>query len=129
MVGIVIVSHSSKVAEGIKELAGQMAQSVPIVAAGGTSDGRLGTDVEKIMNAIQEVYSEDGVVVLFDLGSAYMNSEMAIECLPEDMQKNIAIVDTALVEGAVTAAVESSLNSSLEAVKKSVAEMSLGKMP
>ncbi|WMJ79204.1 dihydroxyacetone kinase phosphoryl donor subunit DhaM [Clostridium sp. MB40-C1] len=129
MVGIVIVSHSSKVAEGIKELAGQMAQSVPMVAAGGTSDGRLGTDVQKIMNAIQEVYSEDGVVVLFDLGSAYMNSEMAIECLPEDMQKNIAIVDTALVEGAVTAAVESSLNSSLEAVKKSVAEMSLGKMP
>ncbi|MCY6370832.1 dihydroxyacetone kinase phosphoryl donor subunit DhaM [Clostridium ganghwense] len=129
MVGIVIVSHSNKVAEGIKELAGQMAADVPMVAAGGTSDGRLGTDVEKIMNAIQEVYSEDGVVILFDLGSAYMNSEMAIECLPEDMQKNIEIVDTALVEGAVSAAVESSINGTLESVKQSVAAMSLGKMP
>ena len=74
MVGIVIISHSSKVAEGVKELALQMADNVPIVAAGGTSDNGLGTDIEKIILAINEVYSEAGVAILFDLGSAYMNA-------------------------------------------------------
>ncbi|MFD3158421.1 dihydroxyacetone kinase phosphoryl donor subunit DhaM [Haloimpatiens sp. FM7330] len=129
MVGIVIVSHSNKLAEGVKELASQMAADVPMVAAGGTGDGRLGTDVEKIIGAVNEVYSEDGVVILFDLGSAFMNSEMAKECLDESMQEKVEIVDTALVEGAVAAAVQSSINGSLEEVKQAVAQMSLGKMP
>ncbi len=129
MVGLVIVSHSSQVAEGVKELASQMASDVPIVAAGGTSDGRLGTDVEKISNAIKDVYSEDGVLILFDLGSAYMNAEMAIECLDEDISKNISIVDTALVEGAITAAVESSINKNKEEILEALHPMALGKMP
>ena len=129
MVGIVIVSHSEKVAEGVKDLALQMATNVPIVAAGGTSDGRIGTDIEKIMSGINEVYSEDGVIVLFDLGSAYMNSDMAVECLDEGMKEKIEIVDTALVEGAISAAVQSSIDGTLEEVKETVAEMSLGKIP
>lgn len=129
MVGIVLVSHSSKVAEGIKELSLQMAGDVKIESAGGTSDGRLGTDVNKIMEAIEKVYSEDGVIILFDLGSAYMNAQMAIEFLDEDKQKNVEIVDSAFVEGAITAAVESSLNKSKQEVKDSIKSMQLGKMP
>ncbi|EET86659.1 dihydroxyacetone kinase, phosphotransfer subunit [Clostridium carboxidivorans P7] len=117
MVGIVIVSHSEKIAEGVKALALQMAEEVPMAAAGGTSDGRIGTDMEKISNAINEVYSEDGVLVLFDLGSAFMNAEMALDFLPDDMKEKVEIVDAALVEGAVTAAVESSISKSREDIK------------
>lgn len=129
MVGIVIVSHSEKIAEGVKELALQMAEEVPMAAAGGTSDGRIGTDMEKISNAINEVYSEDGVLVLFDLGSAFMNAEMAVDFLPDDMKKKVEIVGAALVEGTVTAAVESSINKSREDIKKSLKSISINKMP
>ncbi|AKN30658.1 PTS mannose transporter subunit IID [Clostridium carboxidivorans P7] len=129
MVGIVIVSHSEKIAEGVKALALQMAEEVPMAAAGGTSDGRIGTDMEKISNAINEVYSEDGVLVLFDLGSAFMNAEMALDFLPDDMKEKVEIVDAALVEGAVTAAVESSISKSREDIKKSLKSISINKMP
>ncbi|MDF2882994.1 MAG: PTS-dependent dihydroxyacetone kinase phosphotransferase subunit DhaM [Clostridiaceae bacterium] len=129
MVGIVIVSHSIKVAEGVKDLAAQMAGNVPIAAAGGTSDGRLGTDVYKIAKAIESVYSEDGVALIFDLGSAYMNAQMAVEFLPENIQKNVEIVDAALVEGAITAAVESSIDKNMEEIKEAIKAMCLHKMP
>ncbi len=129
MVGIVIVSHSEKIAKGVKELASQMAEEVPMAAAGGTSDGRIGTDMEKIVSAINEVYSEDGVIILFDLGSAFMNAEMAIDFLPDNMKEKVEIVDAALVEGVVTAAVESSINKSMEDIEKSLKSMCLNKMP
>lgn len=129
MVGVVIISHSEKIAEGIKELSSQMASNTPMAAAGGKSNGQIGTDLEKIINAIKKVYSEDGVVILFDLGSAYINAEMAVECLPKTMQKNIEIIDVALVEGAIIAAVESSINGSLEDIKIALKPMRLGKIP
>lgn len=129
MVGLVTVSHSEKVAQGVKELASQMAAGVPIAAAGGTNDGRLGTDMEKISNAINEVYSEDGVLIIFDLGSAYMNAEMALEFLEENMKNKVEIIDTAIVEGAITAAVESSIGKTMSEIKEAVKNMSLGKMP
>ncbi|MBV7273622.1 PTS-dependent dihydroxyacetone kinase phosphotransferase subunit DhaM [Clostridiaceae bacterium UIB06] len=129
MVGIVIVSHSNKVAQGVKELVSQMSVDGKIATAGGTNDGRLGTDVEKIIKAINEVYCEDGVLVLFDLGSAYMNAEMAIEGLDEKKKEKVEIIDTALVEGALTAAVEASIGKSKEEIKESLKTMCLGKMP
>ena len=129
MVGLVIVSHSNKVAQGVKELTSQMSVNGKIATAGGTADGRLGTDVEKIIDAINEVYSEDGVLVLFDLGSAYMNAEMAIEYLEEDKKDKVEIIDTALIEGALTAAVEASIGKSREEIKESLKAMCLGKMP
>ena len=129
MVGIVITSHSKNVAEGVKELAQQMAPEVPIAVAGGTADGRIGTDVEKIMNAIENVYSEEGVIIIFDLGSAFMNAEMAIECLDENMKDKIKIVDCPIVEGAITAAVESSIDKSIKEIEETLKPMNLGKMP
>ena len=63
MVGIVVVSHSELVANGAKEIALQMAPEAKIEAAGGTADNRLGTDINKITEAIKKVYSEDGVMI------------------------------------------------------------------
>ncbi len=131
MVGLVIVSHSSKIAEGVVEMSKQMANGAPIVAAGGTSDMRIGTDALKISEAIQSVYSEDGVLILFDLGSAYMNTEMAKEFLDPSTynQDIIEPVDCALVEGAITAAVESFLGKSRAEVKDALKDLALNKMP
>ncbi|MBE6043523.1 MAG: PTS-dependent dihydroxyacetone kinase phosphotransferase subunit DhaM [Clostridium thermopalmarium] len=127
MVGMVIVSHSNKIAEGVKELSLQMAPDVPIASAGGTKDGRIGTDIDLILRAIDKVYSDEGVIILFDLGSALMNAEMALEFLPEDRREKVEIVDTALVEGAITAAVEISMEKNMKDIIKEIEVMKLGK--
>lgn len=129
MVGLVLVSHSKKVAEGVKELAAQMAPDVPIAAAGGTMDGRLGTDAALVLSAIKSVCSEDGVLILFDLGSAFMNAEMAVEMLEEDMRSRVIIIDAAMVEGAIVAAIQCSLSKTLPEIKEALKDYAIGKMP
>ncbi len=104
MVGIVVVSHSQKLSEGVVEVAKMMAEEAPIAAAGGMEDGELGTSYEKIQTAIESVYSEDGVVLLADMGSAVMTAEIVLEDLELD---NVIIVDCPLVEGAILAAIDS----------------------
>ena len=115
MVGIVIVSHSQKLAEGVVEISRMMAQSAPLAAAGGLEDGSLGTSYEKICAAVEEVYSADGAIVLMDMGSAVMTTEMVLEDLDKE---NVKMLDCPLVEGAVLAAVESAGGRSLEEITK-----------
>jgi phosphoenolpyruvate---glycerone phosphotransferase subunit DhaM len=116
-VGLVIVSHSARLAEGVVELAGQMAQAdVKLVAAGGTDDGGLGTSLTKVLNALLAADSSDGVVVLVDLGSAGLIAEMALEQLPDWRRERIRIANAPLVEGAVVAAVQASVGSTLDEV-------------
>lgn len=111
MVGIVIVSHSQKLAEGVVELARMMAEEVPIAAAGGLENGELGTSYDKIQAAIEEVYSEDGVAIIADVGSSIMTVEIVLE----DMQRdNVKLLDCPIAEGAILAAVESAGDFNLE---------------
>ena len=112
MVGIVIVSHSQKIAEGVVELAKQMAASVPMAAAGGLEDGSIGTDFQKIYEAVEAVQSDDGVAILFDLGSA-MTTEMVLESFEG---VTIKMADAPLVEGAIAAAVTASMGMDLDMV-------------
>ena len=123
-VGIVIVSHSAKVAEGAADMVRQMVgDEVPLAWAGGNSDGGLGTDVGHILAAIDAAWSEAGVAILVDLGGAETNSEMAIEMLDEVRQKRIAICNAPIVEGAVIAATEASGGSPLDIVKQTAEEL------
>ena len=113
MVGIVIVSHSQKLAEGVIDLAALMAPETPMRAAGGMEDGGFGTSFEKINNAIEEIYSDDGVVILVDLGSAVMTTEMVLEMMED---RNIKMIDCPIVEGAIAAAVVAAGNASMDEV-------------
>jgi len=116
MVGIVIVSHSAKVAEGIRELALQMAAAAQrIVAAGGLVDGAIGTDAIKIKEAIITANDGDGVAVMVDLGSAVLSAELAIEML-EDQEIVAAIADAPILEGTIAATVEASVGQPLSRV-------------
>ena len=112
MVGIVIVSHSHRLAEGAAELARQMAgDDVHIETAGGLDEPGhpIGTDAMLVMAAIERAWSDDGVVVLMDLGSAVLSTEMALEFLDEDRRAQVLLTDAPLVEGAVAAAVTASM--------------------
>ncbi len=125
-VGLVIVSHSAQLAEGVAELAGQMAQGkVAIAIAGGTSDGALGTSVEKIVDALNLADGPDGILVLLDLGSAVMTTEMAVEAFAKDQQHCVVISPAPLVEGAVIAAVEASIGNSLQEVAEAAASAAI----
>jgi dihydroxyacetone kinase phosphotransfer subunit len=117
LVGIVIVSHSKKLAEGIKELTQQMAdRQLRIIAAGGMEEGTLGTDSIKISKAILEADTGDGVVVLVDLGSGILSAETAIELLDEEYFNTVKIADAPIVEGAVIAVIQASLGGTLAEV-------------
>ncbi|MGY3715920.1 dihydroxyacetone kinase phosphoryl donor subunit DhaM [Sutcliffiella cohnii] len=112
-VSLVIISHSMEIANGLKKILGQVAPDVPIALAGG-SNGGIGTDAFRIKEAIESVYSEKGVVILFDLGSAYLNAELALELMEDS--KAVKIADAPLVEGAYAAVVEASIGSSIDEV-------------
>ncbi len=113
MVGIVIVSHSQKLAEGVVDLASLMAPETPMRAAGGMDDGGFGTSFERISTAIDEIYSDDGVIILMDMGSAVMTTEMVLEMMED---RKVKMVDCPVVEGAVAAAVVAAGNASMDDV-------------
>ena len=119
-VGLVLVSHSSRLAEGARELADQVAQgAAPIAAVGGAEDGSLGTNGLAIASAIEAMAATDGVdgvLVLMDLGSAVLSAETALEQLADEVRARVRMADAPFVEGAVAAAVEASLGSDLATV-------------
>ncbi len=119
MIGLVIVSHSAELAEGVRQLAGQMTQNqVPIATAGGIDDPEnpIGTDAFKVKEAIEKVYNPDGVIVLMDLGSALLSTEAALEFLPPHWRNKIHLCPAPLVEGALVAAVQIMSGSPIAAV-------------
>ena len=124
MVGLVIVSHSWKIAEGVRDLAREMAQdSSGIITAGGLEDGSIGTDAQRIADAILAADSGDGVVILADIGSAIMSAETALELLEDEGKEvNAVIADAPMVEGSICAAVEAAGGGSVDSVLKSAEE-------
>ena len=122
MIGIVVVSHSLKVAEGICDMVQQISsrdgKKMPIYPAGGTSDGKMGTDPKIVKAAIEQADQGDGVVVLADLGSGVISSQAAIALLDEPLRSRVRIADAPVLEGAVGAGVEaaSDANGSLDTV-------------
>jgi len=124
-VGIVIVSHSPKIAEGAADMVRQMVgDSVNLAYAGGDPGGGVGTSVPSIRDAIDRAWSEAGVAVLVDLGGAETNSEMAIEMLDAERRDRVVVCNAPIVEGAVMAATEASGGSTLEAVRRTAEELS-----
>lgn len=120
MVGIVIVSHSRKLAESIVELTGLMASGASVAAAGGTDDGGFGTSFQKIYEAIDSVYSDDGVIVLMDMGSSVMTTEMVLEAYGSD---RVAMADCPVVEGAVVATINAQAGMNREEILEALKDV------
>ncbi len=118
MVGLVLVSHSAELAAAVKALAEQQTQGrAAIAAVGGTGfpDQPFGTDAMAILAAIQSVYSNDGVLVLMDLGSALMSAETALEFMEPDQAARVRLSPAPFIEGAMAAAVQASIGMDLDA--------------
>ena len=120
MVGIVLVSHSEKLVNGVLDFCRLMAKECPIAVAGGTSDGGYGTDYEKIKEAVSSVMSPEGVLIIMDLGSSVMTAEMVLDEFDSD---TVMMADCPMVEGAVAATVEAEGGSNLLTVKQAAEEV------
>jgi phosphocarrier protein FPr len=122
MIGLVIVSHSARLAEGVRELVEQVVQGgAAIAVAGGTDipDAPIGTDPAKVAAAIESLLIRpevSDVLVLMDLGSAIMSAEAAFDLLPEAMRSRVHLCEAPLVEGALAAAVRAKIGGSLAEV-------------
>ncbi len=119
MVSLVLVSHSLSLAESIANLIKHIVkEDVNLAIAAGVEDREhpWGTDVIKIKEAIESVYSDDGVVVLMDLGSAVLSAEMAIEFLSPEQQIKVKLCAAPLVEGAIAASIIAATGANLKTV-------------
>lgn len=123
MIGLVLVSHSPAIVEGLRDMANQIAgpgtaDHVPIAIAGGTEDGRLGTSAPRIVAAIRGTFDAgvEGALILLDLGSAALSLEMALEEFSSADRARLRVSEAPLVEGTILAAVQASLGASLEEV-------------
>ncbi|MFG2959006.1 PTS-dependent dihydroxyacetone kinase phosphotransferase subunit DhaM [Streptomyces sp. NPDC048291] len=124
LVGIVLVSHSAEVAASVAELAKGLAgagTAVPVVPAGGTEGGGLGTSAELIAAAAAAVDRGAGVAVLTDLGSAVLTVK-ALLAEGDELPEGTRLVDAPFVEGAVAAVVTASTGAGLDAVEAAAAE-------
>jgi PTS hybrid protein len=122
-VGLVLVSHSQPLVEGLAELVGQVAgPGVMIQTVGGASDGSLGTDPDRVVAALIGAAHEPGAVVLMDLGSSVLAVSAALEDLSDEQCAWLAVVDGPLVEGAVAAGVLASTGASLTDVAQAAEE-------
>jgi PTS hybrid protein len=133
LVGLVLISHSSSIADGLRDMVLQVAGSdVPVATAGGTDDGRLGTSAPRIVAAIRSTLEggADGTLILLDLGSAALSLELALEEFDADERARLRVSEAPLVEGAVLAAVQASVGATLDEVAEAAAgAASMQKMP
>lgn len=119
MIGIVVVSHSAKLAESVLELALEMGSAdLKAAAAGGVDDEEnpIGTDAMKILAAIEEVYSDDGVLVFMDMGSAIISTELALDFLDEKRRSKVVLCEAPFVEGIVAATALASGGASIDEI-------------
>lgn len=121
MVGIVIVSHSYKIGQGIVEFCEELKNfDFIMLSASGMDEKNFGTNPLLISSSIEIADKGDGVIVLCDLGSSVMSSQMAVELLT--VKHNVIIADAPLIEGSIVAASVNSQDITLEELHKEILE-------
>lgn len=133
MIALTLVGHSPDLLAALRAMVAQVAPDVPVTVAGGSAAGALGTSspaIEAALRAALAASGGAGVVVLFDLGSAAMALEIALEALPVAERDRVVASRGPLVEGAVAAAVEAAAGGDLGQVLAAAdAEREAAKLP
>lgn len=111
--GILLISHVEEITDGLLKILGQVAGDISIKAAGGAENGEIGTSFEKI-NEILNEFEEETILAFYDLGSAKMNLEMAMEYT----DKKIILYETAFIEGSYVAASLLQANVDLDVIEE-----------
>ena len=102
IVGIVVVSHSNKLAEEIINFVKIFKQTdFPLENGGNANREVYGTNIENVKNAIIRADNGAGVLVFVDMGNSVFNAVRAIKELDGEVEAKIA--DAPLVEGIISA--------------------------
>lgn len=120
--GIVIISHSKNIAQGVVDLVSEVVKDVPITYVGGTDSGDIGTSFDRVERAVSENIA-DTILAFYDLGSARMNLEM----VSDFSDKNIIINTVPIVEGSYTAAALLQAGTDFSVVKQQLDELTIKK--
>lgn len=120
--GIVVVSHSKNLAQGVADLIDEVAKDIPFTYVGGREDGEIGTSFDQVQAIVEQNPAED-LLAFFDLGSARMNLEMVADF----SEKNVAIQNVPILEGAYTAAALLQAGASKEVILSQIAELEIVK--
>lgn len=113
--GLIIVSHSKRLAEGVVELAHALAgDDVMMVATGGGGQqdaSSFGVSVPTVLRAIAELGDLDEIGMIGDVGSSFLATAAAIEL--EGLEERVRIIDCPMVEGAIACAMVLAMGGSL----------------
>jgi len=71
-----------------------------------------------VQQAIESVYSDAGVLVLMDLGSAVLSAETALEFLSDERRARVRLCAAPLIEGAVAAVGQALAGADLDTVAR-----------
>lgn len=117
LVGIVVVSHSNKLAqEAINFVEMLKMDKFEIINGGNIEKEIMGTTVESIVEGIKKANSGSGVLVFVDMGSSVFNAGKAKKELEGIIQVEIA--DAPLIEGLISAVAANSEEVTLKELKK-----------
>ncbi|HGD3379566.1 TPA: dihydroxyacetone kinase phosphoryl donor subunit DhaM [Streptococcus agalactiae] len=121
-IGIIVVSHSKNIAQGVVDLISEVAKDVSITYVGGTEDGEIGTSFDQVQQIVEQ-NDKKTLLTFFDLGSAKMN----LELVADFSEKNIIINSVPVVEGAYTAAALLQAGADLDSIQSQLAELTINK--
>ena len=111
-------------------LAAEMLHGRPlrIEVAAGLDETTFGTDAVAIMQAIERADGPAGVVVLMDLGSAVLSTELALDLLQDpSIRDRVTLSPAPLVEGLIVAAVAAAGGASRAEVAAEARDALMGK--
>ncbi len=120
-IGVVLISHSELIANGLKDLVNEMNDgSVPVIAAGGTGDGRIGTNPVLIQEALESLdESCDHILIYADLGSSIISACTALDEISdenEELADKIKLVNAPMIEGALAGVVQATITDNVDEV-------------
>lgn len=121
-IGIIVVSHSKNIAQGVVDLISEVAKDVSITYVGGTEDGEIGTSFDQVQQIVEQ-NDKKTLLAFFDLGSVKMN----LELVADFSEKNIIINSVPVVEGAYTAAALLQAGADLDSIQSQLAELTINK--
>ena len=119
-VGVVLVSHSARVADTVAELAVELlgtGDPGPLATAGGDGEGGVGTSAALVVAAAKRADQGMGVAVVVDLGSAVTTVQAVLAAAESHgLPFPVRLADAPFLEGAVAAVATASAGGDLAAV-------------
>jgi dihydroxyacetone kinase-like protein len=116
LVNILIISHSNPLAKATIQFISEMKNGdFTLDYEAGIENGtKFGSDPLVIQKKMEDLTVDSELLVIYDLGSSKMNTEVAYNALNPEVKARVQIVSCAFVEGSLIAVVSNTTKSATE---------------